>query len=94
VWDKSILGVKGIGENSGGFAQYLQHPRRYLCLCWLRSRELLQKLEAGKTLPITPAIWLTVLDVPLDVDLEDCKLKGFDRTILEPILRKVRVQIF
>jgi len=25
-----------------------------------------------------------VLDVPLDVDLEDCKLKGFDRTILEP----------
>jgi len=35
-----------------------------------------------------------VLDVPLDVDLEDCKLKGFDRTILEPILEKLEFKSF
>jgi len=34
-----------------------------------------------------------VLDVPLDVD-QDCKPKGFDRTILEPILEKLEFKSF
>jgi len=42
-----------------------------------------QKLEAGKDAVYhSRHMAQLVLDVPLDVDLEDCKLKGFDRTIL------------
>jgi len=58
-WDKSdnILGVKGIGEKTA-VDLLTTTPSTIFMPRWLRSRELLQKLEAGKTLPITPAIWL------------------------------------
>lgn len=35
-----------------------------------------------------------MLDVPLEIDLEECKLKGFDRTVLEPILEKLEFKSF
>jgi len=60
---------------------------------WLRSRELLQKLKQERRCHSRHMAQL-VLDVPLDVDLEDCKLKGFDRTILEPILEKLEFKSF
>jgi len=59
---------------------------------WLRSRELLQKLEAGKDAAYHSRHGSLVLDVPLDVDLEDCKPKGF--VLFWNHSRKVRVQIF
>jgi len=61
---------------------------------WLRSRELLQKLEGKDAAYHSRYMAQLVLDVPLDVDLEDCKLKGFDRTILEPILEKLEFKSF
>jgi len=61
---------------------------------WLRSRELLAKAGSRESCLSLPHMAQLVLDVPLDVDLEDCKLKGFDRTILEPILEKLEFKSF
>jgi len=66
--------------------QLLTTPRRYLCLAE-QIKGATAKLLA-KTLLSPRYMAQLVLDVPLDVDLEDCKLKGFDRTSLEPILEK------
>jgi DNA polymerase-1 len=35
-----------------------------------------------------------VVDVPLEVDLENCKLTGFDTSILTPILEKLEFTTF
>ncbi|MBV8887717.1 MAG: DNA polymerase I, partial [Chroococcidiopsidaceae cyanobacterium CP_BM_RX_35] len=34
------------------------------------------------------------LDVPLEIQLEDCRLKGFDSTVLQPILEKLEFKSF
>jgi DNA polymerase I len=35
-----------------------------------------------------------VLDVPIEINLEDCKLKGFDTSLLSPILEKLEFKSF
>ncbi len=35
-----------------------------------------------------------ILDVPIKFDLEDCKLKGFDTSVLSPILEKLEFKSF
>jgi len=63
LWDKSdnILGVKGALRKQRWICS-VQHPRRYLCLAGSDQGSYSQKL--GRTLPITPAIWLNSTRCP------------------------------
>ena len=54
-----------------------------------------KKLETGKA-DADHSQFLAKIDVnvPLEIELEDCKLKGFTRSEIEPILRKLELQSF
>jgi DNA polymerase-1 len=54
-----------------------------------------KKLETGKT-DAERSQYLAKIDVnvPLEIELENCKLKGFTRSEIEPILRKLELQSF
>jgi len=95
VWDKSdnILGVKGIGEKTAVdlLSTYNTLDDIYASLAQIKGATA--KAGRERRCSSLPP-YGSVLDVPLDVDLEDCKLKGFDRTILEPILEKLEFKSF
>ena len=96
--DKSdnIPGVKGIGEKTAVqlLNTYNTLDNVYASLDQIKGA-IQKKLEAGKDAAYHSRYMAQLaLDVPLEIDLEDCKLKGFDSTILQPILEKLEFKSF
>lgn len=96
--DKSdnIPGVKGIGEKTAVqlLNTYGTLDNTYASLEQIKGA-IQKKLEADKDAAYHSRYMAQLaLDVPLEIDLEDCKLKGFDRTALEPILEKLEFKSF
>ncbi|MBV9385507.1 MAG: DNA polymerase I [Chroococcidiopsidaceae cyanobacterium CP_BM_ER_R8_30] len=96
--DKSdnIPGVKGIGEKTAVqlLNSYGNLDQIYASLDQIKGATK-KKLEEGKELAYHSRFMATlVLDVPLEIRLEDCKLKGFDSTVLQPILEKLEFKSF
>lgn len=92
----NIPGVKGIGEKTAVqlLTSYANLDNIYAELDQIKGATQ-KKLEAGKDIAYHSRYMAQLaLDVPLDIDLEDCKLKGFDSNILEPILEKLEFKTF
>jgi DNA polymerase-1 len=96
--DKSdnIPGVKGIGEKT---AVKLLNTYNSLDEIYAKIDEITganhQKLIAGKEDALhSQYLAKIVVDVPLEVNLEDCHLKGFDTANLIPILEKLEFKKF
>ncbi len=96
--DKSdnIPGVRGIGEKTAVqlLNSYGSLEKIYANLGEIKVATQ-KKLEAGKQ-DAEKSRYLAnlVLDVPLEVDLEDCKLTGFDTSTLIPNLEKLEFKFF
>ncbi|BDI19120.1 DNA polymerase I [Nostoc cf. commune SO-36] len=96
--DKSdnIPGVKGIGEKTAVqlLNTYSSLENVYAALDEIKGATQ-KKLAAGKEDAEKSRYLATiVLDVPIKFDLEDCKLKGFDTSVLSPILEKLELKSF
>ncbi|MEH1957975.1 DNA polymerase I [Nostoc sp.] len=96
--DKSdnIPGVKGIGEKTAVqlLNSYGSLENVYAALDEIKGATQ-KKLAAGKEDAEKSRYLATiVLDVPIEFDLEDCKLKGFDTSVLSPILEKLEFKSF
>ena len=96
--DKSdnIPGVKGIGEKTAVqlLDTYGTLDKVYQSLDEIKGATQ-KKLEAGKEdADKSKFLAKIVEDVPLEVDLEECKLKGFENSELKPILEKLEFSSF
>ncbi|KOP27816.1 DNA polymerase I [Hapalosiphon sp. MRB220] len=96
--DKSdnIPGVKGIGEKTAVqlLNTYGSLEQIYASLSEIKGATQ-KKLESGKEdAEKSRFLAAIVLDVSLDINLEDCKLTGFDSNILIPILEKLEFKSF
>ncbi|MBD2603348.1 DNA polymerase I [Scytonema hofmannii FACHB-248] len=96
--DKSdnIPGVKGIGEKTAVplLNTYGTLDNIYASLGEIKGATQ-QKLEAGKQDAEHSRFLASIrLDVPIEVNLEDCKLTGFDTSILTPLLEKLEFKSF
>ncbi|OYD96125.1 DNA polymerase I [Nostoc sp. 'Peltigera membranacea cyanobiont' 213] len=96
--DKSdnIPGVKGIGEKTAVqlLNSYGSLDNIYAALDEIKGATQ-KKLASGKEDADKSRYLATiVLDVPLEINLEDCKLKGFDINVLSPILEKLEFKSF
>jgi len=92
----NIPGVKGIGEKTAVqlLTTYNTLDNIYASLDQIKGATK-KKLEAGKeAADHSRYMAQLVLDVPLEIQLEDCKLKGFDTAVLEPILEKLEFRTF
>ncbi|MGD1910344.1 MAG: 5'-3' exonuclease H3TH domain-containing protein, partial [Rivularia sp. (in: cyanobacteria)] len=89
-------GVKGIGEKTAVklLDTYGSLEKVYQSLDEIKGAAR-KKLEAGKE-DADKSQFLAKIkeDVPLEIDLEDCKLKGFDKKELKPILEKLEFSSF
>ncbi len=96
--DKSdnIPGVKGIGEKTAAqlLNTYNSLEEIYAAIDDIKGATQ-QKLIIGKE-DAEKSRYLAkiVCDVPLEVDLEDCQLTGFDNNLLIPILEKLEFKRF
>lgn len=96
--DKSdnIPGVKGIGEKTAVqlLERYGTLEGIYASLDEIKGATK-TKLEAGKQ-DAEHSRYLAQLafDAPVDIDLEDAKLEGFDTQVLKPLLEKLEFQTF
>ncbi|WP_392481804.1 DNA polymerase I [Nostoc sp. C110] len=96
--DKSdnIPGVKGIGEKTAVqlLSTYGSLDNIYAALDEIKGATQ-KKLASGKEDADKSRYLATiVLDVPIEINLEDCKLKGFDTSVLSPILEKLEFKSF
>ncbi|WP_375469804.1 DNA polymerase I [uncultured Nostoc sp.] len=96
--DKSdnIPGVKGIGEKTAVqlLNTYGSLEHVYAALDEIKGATQ-KKLASGKEDADRSQYLATiVLDVPIEINLEDCKLKGFDTNLLTPILEKLEFKFF
>ncbi|MBW4592708.1 MAG: DNA polymerase I [Brasilonema angustatum HA4187-MV1] len=96
--DKSdnIPGVRGIGEKTAVrlLNTYESVQRIYASLHEIKGA-IHTKLEVGKEdAENSRKLAEIVLNVPLEVDLENCILKGFDSSVLTPILEKLELKSF
>ncbi len=96
--DKSdnIPGVKGIGEKTAVqlLDAYGSLDHIYAALDEIKGATQ-KKLVTGKEDADRSRYLATiVIDVPIEIDLEDCKLKGFDTSVLIPILEKLEFKTF
>ena len=96
--DKSdnIPGVKGIGEKTAVqlLDTYGTLEKVYQSLDEIKGAAR-KKLETGKEdADKSKFLAKIVEDVPLEVDLEACKLKGFENNELKPILEKLEFSSF
>ncbi|MBE9095558.1 DNA polymerase I [Tychonema sp. LEGE 07203] len=96
--DKSdnIPGVKGIGDKTA-----LQLLEAYNTLDGIYAaideikNATKKKLEEGKEAAYHSQKMATIIqDVPLEINLEDCQLKGFDESALIPMLEKLEFKTF
>ncbi|MBL1198979.1 MAG: DNA polymerase I [Nostoc sp. GBBB01] len=96
--DKSdnIPGVKGIGEKTAVqlLSAYGSLENVYAALEEIPGANQ-KKLAVGKEDAYkSQYLAKIVVDVPLEFNLEDCKLKGFDTNVLSPILEKLEFKSF
>ncbi|MBD2508394.1 DNA polymerase I [Nostoc muscorum FACHB-395] len=96
--DKSdnIPGVKGIGEKTAVqlLSTYGSLDNIYAALDEIKGATQ-KKLSSGREDADKSRYLATiVLDVPIEINLEDCKLKGFDTSVLSPILEKLEFKSF
>jgi DNA polymerase-1 len=92
----NIPGVKGIGDKTAVklLTEYGSLDQIYASLDQLKGA-VKTKLEEGKQEAYrSQHLARLVLDVPLDVSLEDCKLQGFDSAVLEPLLQNLELKKF
>lgn len=92
----NIPGVKGIGEKTAVqlLSTYNTLDNIYASLDQIKGATK-KKLEAGReAADHSRYMAQLVLDVPLEIQLEDCKLKGFDTAVLESILEKLEFRTF
>lgn len=92
----NIPGVRGIGEKTAVqlLSTYDNLDNIYASIDQIKGATK-KKLEEGKEAAYhSRHLAQIVLEVPLEIDLDNCKLKGFDRTILEPILEKLEFKTF
>jgi DNA polymerase I len=92
----NIPGVKGIGEKTAVqlLSDYGTLDDIYNSLDTIKGA-VQKKLEAGKEDAQKSRYLATIVqDVPLSVNLEDCKLQGFDTTNLIPLLEKLEFKSF
>jgi DNA polymerase I len=96
--DKSdnIPGVKGIGDKTAVqlLNTYGTLDNIYASLGEIKEATQ-QKLEAGKQDAEHSRYLASIrLDVPIEVNLENCKLTGFDTSVLTPLLEKLELKTF
>ncbi|MBE9034642.1 DNA polymerase I [aff. Roholtiella sp. LEGE 12411] len=96
--DKSdnIPGVKGIGGKTAVqlLDAYGSLDHIYAALDEIKGATQ-KKLASGKEDADRSRYLATiVIDVPIEIDLEDCKLKGFDTSVLAAILEKLEFKTF
>ena len=96
--DKSdnIPGVKGVGDKTAVklLKEYGTLKTIYQNLDQIKGA-VKKKLEAGKKdAEESQYLAQLLLNTPLDVDLETCKLQGFDPTIIIPWLEKLELKKF
>jgi DNA polymerase I len=92
----NIPGVKGIGEKTAVqlLSEYSTLENIYNSLDNIKGVAQ-KKLEAGKEDAQKSKYLATIVqDVPLEVNLEDCKLQGFDTNNLTPLLEKLEFKSF
>jgi len=92
----NIPGVRGIGEKTAVqlLNTYGNLDNIYASIDQIKGATK-KKLEEGKEAAYhSRHLAQIVLDVPLEVELENCKLRGFDRAILKPILEKLEFRTF
>ncbi|MEA5572204.1 DNA polymerase I [Calothrix sp. UHCC 0171] len=92
----NIPGVKGIGDKTAVqlLNTYGSLDRIYASLSEMKGATL-KKLTDGKEDAEKSRYLATIVqDVPLEVNLEDCRLKGFDTNNLTPILEKLEFNSF
>ncbi|MEP6490596.1 DNA polymerase I [Microcoleus vaginatus GB2-A3] len=96
--DKSdnIPGVKGIGDKTALqlLEAYNSLDGIYAAIDEIKGATK-KKLEEGKEAAYHSQRMATIVqDVPLEVDLENCQLKGFDESALIPMLEKLEFKTF
>jgi DNA polymerase I len=96
--DKSdnIPGVKGIGDKTALQLLEAYHTLDgiYAALDEIKGATK-KKLEEGKEAAYHSQRMATIVrDVPLDVELENCQLRGFDEAALIPMLEKLEFKTF
>ncbi|MCL1473036.1 DNA polymerase I [Argonema antarcticum] len=92
----NIPGVKGIGDKTAVklLADFGSLDAIYASLDEIKGANK-TKLETGKEIAYhSQHLAKIVTDVPLDVSLEDCKLKGFDSAALEPLLETLDFKFY
>ncbi|MBW4646548.1 MAG: DNA polymerase I [Goleter apudmare HA4340-LM2] len=96
--DKSdnIPGVRGIGEKTAVqlLKAYGSLDNIYTVLDKIPGATQQKLVEGKENAQKSRYLASIVLDVPLEVDLEACKLTGFDKHILSPILEKLEFNRF
>ncbi|BAY25690.1 DNA polymerase I [Calothrix sp. NIES-2100] len=96
--DKSdnIPGVKGIGEKTAVqlLTSYGSLENIYTKIAEIKGATQKKLLTGEEDAKKSQYLAKIVIDVPLEVDLEDCKLKGFDQNLLVPILEKLEFNRF
>lgn len=92
----NIPGVKGIGEKTAAqlLNTYGSLDRIYASLGEMKGA-VKKKLEEGHAAAIHSQ-WMAQihLDVPLEIDLESCKLQGFDQDVVMPLLERLEFKSF
>ncbi|NJO41806.1 MAG: DNA polymerase I [Cyanobacteria bacterium RU_5_0] len=92
----NIPGVKGIGDKTAVqlLNTYGSLDQIYASLDQIKGT-VKKKLEDGKDAARHSQYMAQIhLDVPIAVSLKDCKLKGFDTTMLVPVLEKLEFRQF
>ncbi|QOV24364.1 DNA polymerase I [Anabaenopsis elenkinii] len=96
--DKSdnIPGVKGIGEKTAVqlLITYGSLDEIYAAIDAIKGATQTKLLTGREDAQKSQYLAKIVLDVPLEINLEDCKLTGFDISILTPILEKLEFKSF
>ncbi|HEY9619412.1 MAG TPA: DNA polymerase I [Crinalium sp.] len=92
----NIPGVKGIGDKTAVqlLNTYGSLEQVYAHLDELKGA-VRQKLENGRNSALHSQYLAQIhLNVPLEVELEDCKLRGFDDAVLVPLMEKLEFRSF
>ncbi|MCL1464387.1 DNA polymerase I [Argonema galeatum] len=92
----NIPGVKGIGDKTAVklLTDFGSLDAIYASLDDIKGANK-TKLETGKEIAYhSQHLAKIVTDVPLDISLEDCKLKGFDSAALEPVLETLDFKFY
>jgi len=96
--DKSdnIPGVKGIGEKTAVqlLSSYGSLENIYAALAEIKGATQKKLVEGEEDAKKSQYLARIVVDVPLEVNLENCKLTGFDTNTLRPILEKLEFNTF